>query len=143
MIRNDIILSRPRVNVDVLISGTLLNPGANIHMIQGLSVHVKSVRVPLLRRNANNLVQLRQARDLRKGRERLHKSELVEVACSYDCCRGINGQYFGNELLSSVSIDTLRLWGGEGLSSYACDIRLYQSVTDDTVDRRPQIALQA
>lgn len=141
MIRYNIILSRPRVDMDVLIPSTFLDPRADIHMIQGLSVHVKSVRVPLLRSDADNLVQLGQARDLRKGRERLHKSELVEVACSYDCCRGINGEDFGNELLSSVSICAWRLW--EGASAYACDICLDQSIAHDAVDRRPQVALQA
>lgn len=141
MIRHNIILSRPRVDMNVLVSSTLLDPRADVHMIQCLSVHVKSVRVPLLRRDADNLVQLGQARDLRKDRERLHEGELVEVACGNDCCRGVNGQDFGNELLSSVSICAWRLWGGA--STYACDIRLDQSVAHDTVDRRPQVALQA
>lgn len=108
MIRHNIILSRPRVDMDVLIPSTLLDPRANIHMIQGLSVHVKSVRVPLLRRDADNLIQLGQARDLRKCRERLYECKLVEVTCSYDCSRRVNGEDFGDELLHSVSIHNFR-----------------------------------
>lgn len=141
MIRYNIILSRPRVDMDVLISSTLLDPRADIHMIQSLSVHVKSVRVTLLRRNADNLIQLGQARDIREDRERFHEGKLVEVASGDDCCRGVNGQDFGNELLSSVSICAWRLWGGA--SAYACDIGLDQSIAHDAVDRRPQVALQA
>lgn len=113
MIRHNIILSRPCVDMDVLVSSTLLDTRADIHMIQSLSVHVKSVRVPLLRRDADNLIQLGQPRDLRKGRERLHKSEFVEVARGNDCRRGVNRQDFGNELLSSVSIYAWRLGVGE------------------------------
>lgn len=142
MIRHNIVLNRPRVDMNMLISSTLLDPRADIHMIQGLSVHVKCVCVPLLRRNADNLIQLGQPRDLRKGCERLHECKFVEVACGYDCRRGINGQDFGNELLRSVSICAGKLWEGKGLSSYACDIRLDQSIAHDAVDRRPQVALQ-
>lgn len=86
MIRHDIVLSCPGIYVDVLIPSTLLEHRADVHMIQGLSVHIKSVRVPLLRSNADNLIQLCQARDLRKCGERLHEGELIEVACGYDCC---------------------------------------------------------
>lgn len=109
MVRHDVVLSRPRVDMDVLITSTLLEHRTDIHMIQGLSVHIKSVCVPLLRRNADNLIQLCQARYLRKCDERLHEGKLIEVACGYDRCRGINGEYFGNKLLFSVSLPLSRL----------------------------------
>lgn len=143
MIRYNIVLGRPSVDMDMLVPSTLLEPRADIHVIQSLRVHIESVRVPLLNRGADSLVQLRQAGDLREGRERLHEGELVEVACGYDCGGGVNGQDFGNELLYSVSFPASRLWGGKGVSAYACDVRLNQPVADDTVDRRPQVALQA
>lgn len=114
MIRYNIILSRPRVDMNVLISSTLLDPRADIHMVQGLGVHVKSVSVPLLRRNADNFIQLGQARDLSKGREWLHEGKLVEVACGYDSCRGVNGEDFGNELLPFVSFPAGRFYGKGG-----------------------------
>lgn len=103
MVRHNSILSRPSVDMDVLIPSTLLKHRADIHMIQGLGVHVKGVSVPLLRRDADNVIQLGQSRDLRKGREGLHKGELVEVACGNDGSGGVNGQDLGDELLPPVS----------------------------------------
>lgn len=103
MIRHNIVLSCPSVDMNMLISSTFLEAWTDIHVVKSLSVHVISVRVPLLNRHADNLIQLGQARYLCEGRERLNEGELVEVACGYDGCRGINGENLGNKLLSSVS----------------------------------------
>ncbi len=66
------------------------------------------LRIPLLSRRLNRLVQIHHARDGRERLERLHKRKLVEVTGRDDIRTGIQSQDLRDERLSLVSTNPNR-----------------------------------
>lgn len=86
MIRHHIRSRRPRIDVDMLITGSIAQHRTHVHVIERLSIHVVHVRVSLHLGRAHDLIQIREPRNIGKYFQRLHKHKLIKVACRDDCC---------------------------------------------------------
>lgn len=84
MVADLIIVVLPRVEVEVLVFGAFLDARADVHMIEGLGVHIEEVSVALLNRNVGDIVEVEEARDLLEGNEGLNLNKLVEVTGNDD-----------------------------------------------------------
>lgn len=89
----------PSVQVQVLDLGMIGQPPANVHVVQGLAVLVKQVRVALDRGKTSDLVGVKQARLGGKGLNGLDLRKLVEVAGGDDASLGVLGEDPGDEVL--------------------------------------------
>jgi hypothetical protein len=77
----------------------LSEPLADVHVVQGLAVLVKKVRVALSLGQANHLVEVDEAGLGRERLEGLDLREFVEVARGDDACAGILGEDGGSKVL--------------------------------------------
>jgi hypothetical protein len=125
VITSHILLRRPRINMNmlkVLPAHLPRRPRTSIHVIQLLLAAAKSISIPLLLRDLRNNIQILQTRHLHKPAQRLHCSELVEIACDNNRSILILLQDLGDER--------------------ARDFSLTSAAVDAAVDGRTSVALQ-
>jgi hypothetical protein len=82
MVRRRIIIIQPSVDMNMLQLRILGQPVRHKHVVQLLVVRIVDVRIPLCRRDLNDIVQLTKPRLLHKRFQRRNEGEIIEVARS-------------------------------------------------------------
>lgn len=122
MIRHHVVSRRPRVDVDVFIAGSLAKGRAHIYVVKRLRVHIVHVRVSLNLGRPHEVIQIREPGNVGKHFQRLDEYKLVEITCSDDGCRGIEGENLRDKVLcTNVS----------GTQYFKVDMKPLTAVTSD------------
>lgn len=107
MVTDKVVVQLPGVDVDMLVVRLvrLGERGADEHVVELLGVHVVDVRVALVDGDADDLVEVEQARLGGEGSQGLDEGELVEVTAGDDAGVGVLGEDLGDEgLVFCVSL---------------------------------------
>lgn len=130
-----VVVVLPRVEVEVLVLGTLAEGRADKHVVEGLGVLVEEVSVALLNRHVNDVIHVDEARDLLKDLDGVDLDELVEVTSDDDTGGRVLLEDLGNEILKScVSGQVLTRSSDETAATYSSDGSLLGSLFDTLVD---------
>jgi hypothetical protein len=84
-----VVVVLPSVEVQVLVLDRLLQGRADVHVVEGLGVHVEEVGVTLLGWDIRDIVQVQHAGDVLEDLEGLNLGEVVEIASSDDAGAGV------------------------------------------------------
>ena len=104
MVANLTRLVLPGVDVHVLILDTLAQLLADEHVVKGLAVAVKQVRVSLCHGDLGSIVNVNETRSLDESLDRCNIGELVEVTSHDNVSLTVLLEDLSNEVLKVVSI---------------------------------------
>jgi hypothetical protein len=95
-----VVVVLPGVEVQVLVLDGLLQGRADIHVVEGLGVHVEEIGVTLLGGDVGDIVQVQHAGDVLEDLEGLDLGEVVEIASSDDAGAGVLFEDLSDKRLS-------------------------------------------
>lgn len=94
-----VVIVLPGVEVQVLVLGRASGSRADVHVVEGLAVHVEEVGVALVDGDLSRLIEICEAGLVRENLQGLDLDEVVEVPCCDDVGLGVLLEDLGNEAL--------------------------------------------